>query len=334
MGDLERYGLGKAAWGPFTARRPAVIDAGFLEELKRGHIAVQPDVSHFDALAPERSILVAPTDAQTLGGLLAIAEPIARKPAREIILTRLLPDDSALADAMVALRDQRDALLGRGLPARVAAFTSPDPGEDLVRMATEQDVDLLLIETTDEITAATELTGTLATVLEEAPCDVAVVALRTGADDAEQASAPVFVPFGGSDNDWAAVEIGAWVATSRNAPLRLLGTRADRGDQKRDASRLLASVSLMIQQVTGVIAEPLLIAPGADGVIEASHQAQLIVTGLSDDWRKEGIGDVRATIARDATPPVMLIRGGLRPGGLAPDHTLTRFTWTIAGSNR
>jgi cation diffusion facilitator CzcD-associated flavoprotein CzcO len=44
VGDLSRYGLGKAAWGPFTARRPAVIDVGFLGELKAGRIHVRPDV--------------------------------------------------------------------------------------------------------------------------------------------------------------------------------------------------------------------------------------------------------------------------------------------------
>jgi putative flavoprotein involved in K+ transport len=48
-GDLSRYGLGKAAWGPFTARRPAVIDVGFLAELKRQHIRVRSNVSRFTA---------------------------------------------------------------------------------------------------------------------------------------------------------------------------------------------------------------------------------------------------------------------------------------------
>lgn len=43
-GDLRPYGLGKAAWGPFVARRPPVIDVGFLETLKRGAIAVRPEL--------------------------------------------------------------------------------------------------------------------------------------------------------------------------------------------------------------------------------------------------------------------------------------------------
>jgi len=45
VGDLRTYGLGPAGWGPFTARRPAVIDVGFLHELKAGRIRVMPAVA-------------------------------------------------------------------------------------------------------------------------------------------------------------------------------------------------------------------------------------------------------------------------------------------------
>ena len=47
VGDLRRYGLEDAAWGPFTARRPPVIDVGFLRELKRRRVHVRPNVGHF-----------------------------------------------------------------------------------------------------------------------------------------------------------------------------------------------------------------------------------------------------------------------------------------------
>lgn len=42
VGDLTPYGLGEPGWGPFAARRPAVIDAGFLEQLRRGSIRLRP----------------------------------------------------------------------------------------------------------------------------------------------------------------------------------------------------------------------------------------------------------------------------------------------------
>ena len=37
----------------------------------------------------------------------------------------------------------------------------------------------------------------------------------------------------------------------------------------------------------------------------------------------------RARLFEEAGVPVLLVRGGLRPSGVAPDHTLTRFTWSL-----
>ncbi|MFO7543627.1 MAG: NAD(P)/FAD-dependent oxidoreductase [Thiobacillus sp.] len=48
IGDLTAFGLGPAAWGPFTARKAAVIDAGFLKQLKQGHLAIRPTIARFD----------------------------------------------------------------------------------------------------------------------------------------------------------------------------------------------------------------------------------------------------------------------------------------------
>jgi cation diffusion facilitator CzcD-associated flavoprotein CzcO len=85
-GDLRRYGLGKAAWGPFTARRPAVIDVGFLGELKRGRIVVRPDLSRFtedgvvfvDGSEEAVEVVVAATGYETgLGALLAVPGVVA-----------------------------------------------------------------------------------------------------------------------------------------------------------------------------------------------------------------------------------------------------------------
>lgn len=46
-GDLSLFGLGEEEWGPFTARRPPVIDVGFLSRLKAGRIAIRPDIARF-----------------------------------------------------------------------------------------------------------------------------------------------------------------------------------------------------------------------------------------------------------------------------------------------
>jgi cation diffusion facilitator CzcD-associated flavoprotein CzcO len=49
LGDLTAYGLGQAAWGPFTARKPAVIDTGFVKQLKQGRVLIRPQVARFDS---------------------------------------------------------------------------------------------------------------------------------------------------------------------------------------------------------------------------------------------------------------------------------------------
>jgi putative flavoprotein involved in K+ transport len=47
LGDLTRYGLGKPAWLPFTARRIPVIDVGFVREVRNGRVGVRPDIARF-----------------------------------------------------------------------------------------------------------------------------------------------------------------------------------------------------------------------------------------------------------------------------------------------
>jgi hypothetical protein len=54
------------------------------------------------------------------------------------------------------------------------------------------------------------------------------------------------------------------------------------------------------------------------------------VVGLSDRWRKDGFGPSRAALASSGAP-TLLVRKGLRPGGLAPTENLTRFTWSLRG---
>jgi putative flavoprotein involved in K+ transport len=49
-GDLRPYGLGAEDWGPFGARRPPVIDVGFLEQLKAGRVHILPELV---ALTPD-----------------------------------------------------------------------------------------------------------------------------------------------------------------------------------------------------------------------------------------------------------------------------------------
>jgi len=77
-----------------------------------------------------------------------------------------------------------------------------------------------------------------------------------------------------------------------------------------------------------VAAEPLLVEPGQDGLAAAAREAAVAVVGLSDRWRKEGLGPARSALAAGGQP-TLLVRKGLRPGGLAPAEKVTRFTWSL-----
>jgi len=166
-------------------------------------------------------------------------------------------------------------------------------------------------------------------VLDKAPCDVAVLVERPGMPSID-AQHPVMVPFGGGDHDWAALELAAWIASAANTPLKLLGAAG--GDGERDASRVLGSASLVVQQLAGIATEPVLVGLGNGGLLRATEGAGLLVIGLSERWRSEGLGAVRAAIAKAAPAPILFVRRGLRAGALAPrTGDVTRFAWSRVG---
>jgi len=226
---------------------------------------------------------------------------------RELVLV-------ALVGAGDELREEAARLEQLGVEgARTASFVSETPGADLARLAVEQDAELLL---TGPL-AADELER----LLESSPCDVAVAPRP---ELPFEPSAPVLVPFGGAREEWAALELAAWLARAHALPLRLLGTEAAAG--RRDASRLLASASLALQRFEGTAAEPVLVPPGPDGVL--SEPGSVLVASLPG----AELDRTRTELAERTTVPLLLVHGGLRPSGLAPEHTLTRFSWSLQGA--
>jgi DNA-binding SARP family transcriptional activator len=319
------------------ARRVLVDELGIeptpaLQELERGILRQDPalaaPVPASEPVHPSaRSILVLPEREASLDALLAVAMPLARQPERELLLARLVQAGGEIGHATGLLAERRLAVVAQGMPCRVAAFTSERPGDDAVTLAAEQDVDLLLLDAPQRLLEGGDIGDDLATILADAPCDVGVF-VESPAGKADPG--PVVVPFGGAEHDWSAVELAAWIARSHGVRLKLIGVTADRRRRRRDASRLLARASLMVQQVAGVVAEPLLVAPGAAGVLEAARDAGLLVLGLSARWREEGLGTVRLTVAQQTPVAIVFVRRGLRPGGLAPRQSMSQFTWTLA----
>ena len=193
-----------------------------LRELERAILRQDPTLSVTAAAKPSSSIIAVSERPTGLALLLPLAEALARGPtARELVLAQIV-HPAEIADATRTLEQARHDLRGRGVAVRVAAFSSSSPAEDVVRLTTVQDADLLLVAS-----AGDPLSGTLAGVFAEATCDVA--ALIEWPWDAE--GGPIVVPFGAFEHDWAALELGAWAATvlgSTVAPHRCRGRTSRR----------------------------------------------------------------------------------------------------------
>jgi Kef-type K+ transport system membrane component KefB len=307
-----------------------------LEEARRVSSIEFPDLP-----VPEKSILVAPQDDASLEQLRALAEPLAQSdPPRELIVARLVrpprraattgglqTENKLLKDATDEVTFARLDLMDKGIAARSVAFTSVDPGADLVRLAKSEEVDLLLMDGRRPLLGEGVPRGDVGTLLREAECDVAVLVARDDQDVLPSPDASVLVPFGGAEHDWAALELGAWLAARTGAHLQMLGAVSD-GDDPTRVTRLLGDASLLVQQYAGISAEPVVAEGGREGIVEAASEAGLLVVGLSERWRQEGLGATRSEIAKAAPAATLFVRRGLRPGALAPRGDVTRFTWS------
>lgn len=347
---LYRAGRQSEALEAFRdARRTLVDELGLepsqrLQDMERDILEHNPALDLRDSAPPvrlrdeasvpaqtsSRSLLVVPHDERHLAALFAVAESLTRRPRREVIAAAVVASDDELDRSLARLEEQQSALQSRGVVVRIAAFTSSEPGADVVRLAAEQDADLLLTDAPPALIAEGLPPGELRTVLDEAQCDIAALVSSGDLDFELRPGREVMVPFGGAEHEWAALEMGGWIASAHGSTMRLLGSSAVPETGRRDASRLLAGVSLIVQKLTGVTARPLLVEPGGQAILDATKDAALLVVGLSEHWSTEGLGQIRRVLAQEAKPPTLLVRRGAREGGLTPPEDLTRYTWSRA----
>ena len=162
---------------------------GELRRLERAILQQDPALDPPAEAPAAGSLLVVPSSIERLDDLLALATSL----AAPLVLACVVPaNEVGAATSALAAR-------ARELPeARAAAFSSPEPGADLARLAEREGCELILLQ-------GAPLEGAARVVIETARCDVGVLtsAPRDG---------PVLVPFGAGRHDWAALELGARVA--------------------------------------------------------------------------------------------------------------------------
>ena len=325
MLTLYRSGRQVDALNVFSRTRAMLVETFGVEpgpELQRLQQAILRHDPELEGPAPQSdhggAVLVAAHALESVRALAALGAPLAREPGLELIVALLLADQSKLAAATAALADER---AGSSASMRVAAFVADREADDLLRLARSYDARLVLVEAPPAFASGGAPPAELVALLGRSPADVAVVAPGSG-----EPGGGVLVPFAGGEHDWAALELGAWLATSTGSPLRLAGTRHDASG--RNASALLADASIAVQRLAGVVAEPVLIEPTPGGLTEAAAGAHAVVVGLSSRWRREGLGEARSSLVAAGGAPVLAVHRGPQPSGIAPREARTRFTWS------
>ena len=199
------------------------------------------------------------------------------------------------------LSTRRRAALG----ARGAAFTTAEPAEDVVRLASGWDVRLVLVSPDGRSGALRALARRRRR--------------RRPAREVDwTAGDGVFVPFGGTR-----ARLGGSRARrgSRRCRRRAdpAGRYARASSGRRDASRLLANASIAVQRRRRRRRRP-----GA----RRGDGARARRSGRAGEPRS--CAGMRTPLARTARP-LVLVHAGPRPGVLAPRESRTRFSWSLAG---
>ncbi|MGA8717907.1 MAG: cation:proton antiporter, partial [Solirubrobacteraceae bacterium] len=204
--------------------------------------------AHPELPVPDRSILVAPQTDAAIPQLVALAEPLARStPPRELIIARLVrpprgagagvrgglqSENLALERSSREINETRERLATDGVVARGVALTSSNPGSDLAHIVEHEPIDLVLTEGRRRIIGDGVPLGDVGDLMEQASSDVAVLVAKEGDPIELGPDHPVVVPFGGAEHDWAALELGSWLAAASGAQLKLLGAAGQTDEGK------------------------------------------------------------------------------------------------------
>ena len=272
------------------ARRSLADELGLdpgprLQELERAilthdpALAVPPRVrAPVAPPAAQRSIMVAQLGDAPLDSLIGLAGPLAARSDRELLVTALVGDAGRLGEAARALNERREELLRDGVSARSASFTSRDAGADIVRLAQQQDTDLLLVESPPGLLGDRAPRGDPRR--RRPATSPSWSAGRPTARCWSRSRAPSTTgPRSSSEPGWRPP--AAARSCSRDRPAMAAGaTPAGCSPTRRSRS----------SAPSGVAAEPLLVAPDPGALAAAATGMGLVVVGLSRRWQQEGLG--------------------------------------------
>ena len=224
------------------------------------------------------------------------------------------------------LADRREDLRGRGVAVRTAAFASPSPGEDLVRLAQQQDVELLIMDAGREPLERRGSAGPRAGGVRRRARRRSRrrAARRSGRGPVRRCTPRL----GGARARGLG---GAGDRSSAPARRRRLRSRSNRPRREPPARRRLAHRAALRGRRRRAAARD----PGRDSVVRARRGS-----GPARRRPRRRAGSRAASdeceraVAASPPAPTVLVRRGPRPGGLAPAESRTRFSWSLTAGPR
>jgi len=194
------------------------------------------------------------------------------------------PDEAVPAALLAACASAEE----RAVELKTLSFVSPDPADDIVRVAAVQSADLVLLGCHKPFLGRSSLGGVVGEVLRQTSSAVAVLV-----DRGIEAPRTVLVAFRDSPDDRAALLLAGRLAGAEGR-VRVLAA----GAEAHPAPELLAQVG------APVAVETVDAASLAAAVMEGSQDGHpIVLVGVAPDW----------TLVRDCPTSLLLVRGARPP---------------------
>lgn len=236
------------------------------------------------------SILIPVADPRSGGPLLRIGEMlagVASEQGRIVALHLRRADDraefrSGLAEPLAdPLRPLLEHAAQNNVKVEPISFVGRDVPHDIARVAKDFSVDLVLIGFHRPVFGKTILGGTVHRILRETPVDAAVFV-----DRGFTSSQRVLIPYLGSKHDRLALDLAGRLARNTKAQITALHVVQPKraGEDILHAETTINRVFNDPTQPASVNIRVVQSEYPVDAVLEASHEFDLIIIGVSEEW--------------------------------------------------
>jgi Kef-type K+ transport system membrane component KefB/nucleotide-binding universal stress UspA family protein len=193
---------------------------------------------------------------------------------------------------------------------RRIAFVSATPGKDICAVAAVKRADVVVLGWHKPLVGGAMLTGVVHAVMEDAPCDVAVLV-----DRGLQKVNRVLVPYLGTDDDRAALRLAKRIAENSNAEVTVFHVVAPEGHQRIDAHGAMHEeledgegdrrFRVVFKAVSSSV-------PSQAVIDESRHGYDLLLVGVGRQWGLEhkSFGTRAEVILAEAAVSVVVVRHG------------------------